>query len=487
MGRYKGKRLKRNAGIFRSPAQPAAVFPREEEPEVGIATDTLPAQPAAMPRPEEEPEVGIAADTLSAQPAAMSRPEEEPEAAGTAVGTLSAQPAAVPQHDEGPNAAEPAAGVSARIADFVLRLKKNRRFLIGLAIYAAILLAVSGFLQIRLWQFLKDSQAEMDRQTAEQEAQLAYEKALYRAPQLAFETWWSGFTADDWTDLWYAAAPNGLDARESVREYMAERFAPDAIEARKAAGFTEETPVYVLKSGEDSLARVTLSGSGLDWSVAQVELLIEGVHSVSVTAADSCRVFCNGKEMGGEFAQAAGSCFHYAPLEGRLEGAVTWVNYSAEGLLLEPELTVEPPEGYAALRTADGDYLLGLAGDTGAYTDRAVSFVRAYLYYYMSGQHSTRANMNNVLSYLTAGTQAYQEIRDTYSGVYWSIGYSSIDTSKTAAGDVLVWADNCFSVDVSYNADCQWEGAHVDYADAVMRVYFLRTDTGYMISNFETL
>ena len=131
--------------------------------------------------------------------------------------------------------------------------------------------------------------------------------------------------------------------------------------------------------------------------------------------------------------------------------------------------------------------MLGVGGDASADTDKAVEFVRAYLYYYMSGQRSTRANMNNVLSYLTAGTQAYQDISDTYSGVYWSVSYSNIDTSNTAAGDVLVWADNCFSVDVIYNADCTWEGEHVDYADATMRVYFLQAGQGYIISNFESI
>lgn len=548
MGRYKGKRLKQNTGIFGSaavarrdeepnaaatavdtlPAQSAAVPRSEEEPSAAEpAAYTLPAQPAAIPRLEEEPSTAepaavprhdegpnaaeaavdapstqsaavprleaepnaaeTAADTPSAQSAAVPRLEEDPNAAEPAVDAPSAQPAAVPWLDEDPNATESAAGVSARIADFVLRLKKHRRFLIGLAIYAAVLLAVSGVLQIRLWQFLKGSQAEMDREAAELAAQQAYEKALYRAPQMAFETWLSGRTADFWTDLWYDKASSGLDARESVRKYMAEHFAPDAMEACKAVGFTDEAPVYVLKSGEDSLARITMTGSELNWRVAEVELLIEGTHSVSITVADSCHVYCNGNEMGEEYAQAAESRFSYGPLEKRLKEAVTWVNYSTEGLLLEPVLTVEPPEGYGAIQTADGDYLLGLAGDTSAYTNRAVGFVKAYLYYYMSGQRSTRTNMNNVLSYLTAGTQAYRDISDTYSGVYWSVSYSNIDTSNTAAGDVLVWADNCFSVDVIYNADCTWEGEHVDYADATMRVYFLQAGQGYIISNFESI
>ena len=378
----------------------------------------------------------------------------------------------------------------ARTDNAAPRPKKSRWFLIALALYAVMLLAVSAYLQSSLWRFLENSQAEMDRQAAEQAAQAAqqaYEKALHQAPQRAFEDWRNGLTAGYWTDLWYAKAPNDLDAREAVQAFMAERFAPDVVKAYKAAGYTDETPVYVLKNGADSLARVTLAGSELNWSVSQVELLIEGSCSASVTVADRCHVYCNGRELGGEYTESAGSRFRYEPLKDRLEEAVTWVSYRVEGLLLEPELTVEPPEGCSLIQTEEGDYLLGLAGDAGTYTDTAVEFVRAYLYYYMSGWSNTQENLDRVLSYLTPGTQAYHDLSVTYDGMVWSTSFQSIDTSKTAAGTVFVWADNCFSVDVAYDADCKWAGKHMDYADAVMRIYFLQTAEGYAIDNFEIL
>lgn len=421
---------------------------------------------------DERLKQGTGADQSAAQCSTVCRDEEEPNTAETAIGTSS-------PCDEEPNATETVPSLSKA----AFRLQKNKWFLIGLTLYGVILLAVSGFLQISLWRYLRSSQAEMDRQAAEQ----AYEKALFQAPQLAFEAWQSELTADYWTDLWYAAAPNDLDERESVRRVMAERFAPDVIKAYKTAGFTNETPVYVLKNGEDSLARITLTGSELNWNVSEVELLIEGAFSASVTVADNCHVYCNGREIGEEYAEAAESLFHYKLLEDRLEGAVTWVTYRVEGLLLEPELTVEAPEGYRAIPTKEGDYLLSLTGDTSAYTDKAVNFVRSYLYYYMSGGANTLNNMNSVLSHLTYGTQAYQDIRDTYYGVVWNTVYSGIDTSNTTAGDVVVWADNCFSVDVTYDANYTLGGQYMDYADAAMRIYFLQTGRGYIISNFETL
>lgn len=359
-----------------------------------------------------------------------------------------------------------------------LRRKKKAQFRRGLIIYLAVLAVLFTGILAALWVYLANFQKQLD-------AEQAYETAVYRAPQLAFEAWYSQRTADDWTDLWYAQAPHSLDRRDQVYAYMAERFDPEGIEAYKAAEFTDKTPVYVLKRGDETLSRVTLSGSELDWSVSQVELLIKGSHSAAVWAADGCRVFCNGMELGGEYRQEDTDGLHDMPLADRLVNPVSLVCYTVDGLLLEPELTVEAPEGYGLTRMADGRYLPCLEGDTSAYTDKAVQFVRAYLNYYMSGLRDTWNNMYKALAYLTPGTQAYQDLSDTYRGVVWNTAYSDIDTSKTTAGDVAMWAENCYSVDVTYNADCTLNGVAVDYADATMRVYFLQTANGFIISNFE--
>lgn len=365
--------------------------------------------------------------------------------------------------------------------------KRSKWFPVFMLFYVLVLLIGSGYLQLRLWDHLGSSQAEMDRETAEDAAQKAHEKAVFQAPQLVFEDWKSGLTIDYWTDLWYDQAPIGLDIRDQVYAYMENHFAPDAIQAYKAAEFTQETPVYVLKNGEESLARVTLSGRELDWEVSEVELLFQGTYSASVTVPSECQVRCNDQPLGEDFSQPADSLMHYTLLNEQLEGPVTWVSYSVDGLLTEPELTVEPPEGYGLLPFGDNGYLLLMEGDNSAYTDKSVQFIKTDLEYYMNGARGAWSNMNRVLTLLRRGTQAYDETRQTYEGISWSTHYSNIDTSKTYAGDVIAWADNCFSVDVTYNADCTLRGDPVDYANATTRLYFLRDGDGYFISNFETL
>ena len=364
---------------------------------------------------------------------------------------------------------------------------KSKRFRIGLLIYLGVLAAICAALLIILWNALADSQAEFDRQAEELAAQQAHEEAIRRAPQLAFEAWQSRLNADYWTELWYEQSASDLDPREQVYTYMVERFAADAVKAYKSTDFTEAVPVYVLKNGDETLARITLSGSELNWSVSKVELMITGTKSATVLAADGFHVFCNGQELGSEYAGESVSFFRYTPLADQLVNPVTWTEYTVDNLLLEPELTAEAPDGYSFDRTPEGDHLLYLEGDISAYTEKSIAFVRAYLYYYMCGSFNTHENLANVLSYLTPGTQAYRNLNNSYDGVSWNNARSNIDTSKTYANDVIVWADNCYSVDVTYDADCTFRGVHEDYADATMRIYFLKTNSGFIINNFEIL
>lgn len=379
--------------------------------------------------------------------------------------------------------------------DAVPEKKKKGSFRKGLLTYvlvlAVIFLASLIVLWIALARFQKNKDAEKAAE-AEQNAIVLQEKqhaeAVRQAPQRAFEAWLASCTADDWTDLWYEKRPENIDGRDRVHAYMEERFGSDSVQAFRSLDYTDDAPAYVLKDGDEALARITLSGSDVNWAVSNVELELEGTKSASVEVAVGSKVFCNGTELGSEYAGETQSSFSYEPLRDQLVNPVSWTTYTVDGLLIEPELTVEPPEGCSVTKTAEGDYLLCLdSADAETYTTRAVSFVKAYLNYYMNGYNGTWGNLYAALAYLTPGTQAYTDLQDTYNGVVWNTAYGNIDISDTTASGVVIWADNCYSVDVTYDANCTHNGQAIDYADATMRIYFLQTDAGFVISNYETL
>ena len=373
--------------------------------------------------------------------------------------------------------------------------RKKGGFRKGLLTYvlvvAVIFLAALIVLWVALARFQKNKDAE-NAAEAEQNAIVLQEKqhaeAVRQAPQRAFEAWLASYTADDWTNLWYEKRPENIDGRDRVRAYMEERFGSGSVQAFRSLDYTDEAPAYVLKDGDETLAKITLSGSDVNWTVSDVELELEGTKSASVEVAVGSKVFCNGIELGSEYAGETQSNFSYEPLKDKLINPVSWTTYKVDGLLIEPELTAEPPAGCSVTKTAEGDFMLCLDGaDAEKYTTRAVSFVKAYLTYYMNGYNGTWGNLYAALAYLTPGTQAYTDLQDTYNGVVWNTAYGNIDVSNTTASGVVIWADNCYSVDVTYDANCTHNGQAIDYADATMRIYFLQTDAGFVISNYETL
>ena len=203
-----------------------------------------------------------------------------------------------------------------------------------------------------------------------------------------------------------------------------------------------------------------------------MELELEGTKSASVEVAVGSKVFCNGIELGSEYAGETQNNFSYEPLKDKLVNPVSWTTYKVDGLLIDPELTAESPEGCSVTKTAEGDFMLCLDGaEAEKYTTRAVNFVKAYLTYYMNGYNGTWGNLYAALAYLTPGTQAYTDLQDTYNGVVWNTAYGNIDVSDTTASGVVIWADNCYSVDVTYDANCTHNGQAIDYADATMRIF----------------
>ena len=387
-------------------------------------------------------------------------------------------------------------GPSAPEDDIVPEKKKKKNsFRKGLLTYvlvvAMIFLAALIVLWVALARFQKNKDAE-NAAEAERNAIVLQEKqhaeAVRQAPQRAFEAWLASYTADDWTNLWYEKRPENIDGRDRVRAYMEERFGSSSVQPFRSLDYTDEAPAYVLRDGDETLARITLSGSDVNWTVSNVELELEGTKSASVEVAVGSKVFCNGIELGSEYAGETQNNFSYEPLKDKLVNPVSWTTYKVDGLLIDPELTAEPPEGCSVTKTAEGDFMLCLDGaEAEKYTTRAVSFVKAYLTYYMNGYNGTWGNLYAALAYLTPGTQAYTDLQDTYNGVVWNTAYGNIDVSDTTASGVVIWADNCYSVDVTYDANCTHNGQAIDYADATMRIYFLQTDAGFVISNYETL
>lgn len=359
---------------------------------------------------------------------------------------------------------------------------KSSKFLLGLNIYSSLLLFVAGIALVVLWIFLSRYQQELDTAAAEEaarEAKAAYELAVSRAPQLAFEDYVAAADAQTWTDSWYAANPDNYDDPEQIRALMEERFSDPELEYWKAPDYSDESPRYVIKKGGEDLAYLTLSGSGLDWSVTETEVLLEGGEESSVVVPEGCTVLCNGREVKPS-AEAEPRLFDMEAYSDLIVDPVRWEGYTVVGKLSKPILKVEAPAGRKVSTAQDGTMFYVLSDDEAQeYQNRAERFIYALLFYYMNGNYNTSNNMWGALNHVASNSQAFKLIRDSYDGVIWDTYYPYVSYS-TEAGEVRVLASNCLMVDVAYHTEGTY-GEYTNVADGTYRVYFLDQGYGYGI------
>ncbi len=361
--------------------------------------------------------------------------------------------------------------------------KKRSKFAWGLNVYASLLVFVFGIGVIVLWLFLHGYQQDVDAEAArkaEQERRAAYELAVSRAPQLAFEDYISKANAETWTDAWYASHPSHYDDRAQILALMDERFSDEGVSYWKASDYTDETPRYVVRSGDETLAKLTLSGSGLDWAVTEVDVPLAGDEEASLLVPEGYTVRCNGHVLDPGSAEQETHLYDMEDYADLLVNPMHWETYTVHGLLSRPVLTAEAPLDSPIFTADDGTVFYVLSGEEAeTYQKRAENFIYALLRYYMMGNYNTRGNMWGALDHVMADSQAYKLILDSYDGVTWDTCYGNTSYEATA-GEVCILAENCLMVDVAYHAEGSAAG-YVNVADGTYRIYFLDLGRGYGI------
>jgi len=363
------------------------------------------------------------------------------------------------------------------------KTRKKSGFRRGLFIWVIILVVLIGCGVAYEWKALSEYQAKQDAAAAEAaaaEESKALALAEARAPQNAFTDFVNSASADYWTDIWYEQNPNSMDRESDVKAFMESKFESDAVKYWKSPEYSETTPAYVIKNDDTTIATVTVTGSGLDWNVANVELLVKGTKDASIQAPKDCKVFCNDTELDSSFSTKDDSYFELTDYSSSLKNPVEWVTYTVTGQLFEPEINVEASADKTMVTTEDGflSYVLS-AQSAQTYRDQAEALVKKVLYYYMQGGNNTNGNMWAVLNLLAKESQAYKLIYDSYNGVTWDTPYPNA-TYEVKASDVTIWADNCYSVDVSYHSEGTVSG-YTNVADGTYRVYFLDLGQGFAI------
>ena len=342
---------------------------------------------------------------------------------------------------------------------------RYRKFLLILVILCVIAFAAE-------WVVLKRFQGETETKT---------EEKPWVGSQKCFEDHVESLNADFWTDLWFSEHPECLDSRDDVKSIMEERLAPENVTYARAKDYTQDNPVYVLENEDGALVSVSVEkiGDG-DWKVKNTSFRMTGEKSATVTAPSGCTILCNGVELGTEYCTEEKEVFDLKNYSEILNNPNNLLSWEVSGQLTEPEFEIVCPDGTELSEDKDGTPVLILTENSDQYTQMAMKFFDLFNKYGLYGYYDIQANADAAAALCEENSQAYNAIYSAFSELNLAPCHSVYTTEKTVS-PVTLWADNAFSIDVTYDTETVYHGDEYDYFSGAYRIIMVDTGNGYKV------
>lgn len=137
------------------------------------------------------------------------------------------------------------------------------------------------------------------------------------------------------------------------------------------------------------------------------------------------------------------------------------VTYTLTELYALPELTATLGDA-ALVLTEDGENTLFVCGADETlketYTEQAIDFMNAYLYYTTQGYSNTRANLNAVKAHVANPSPLYTNLERSYIGYYY-ISPQKMTVEYMEVDNFIPYGENAFTCDLSYKITLKnWVG-----------------------------
>jgi len=116
-----------------------------------------------------------------------------------------------------------------------------------------------------------------------------------------------------------------------------------------------------------------------------------------------------------------------------------------------------------------------------AYTDKAIAFMNAYLYYTTQGYSHTRANLNAAKAHVAYPSPLYTNLERSYIGYYY-IAPQQMTVDYMEVDNFIPYGEDAFTCELSYKLTLKnWVGEAVD--ENTMRIAFARRGNTFLPVN----
>ena len=368
--------------------------------------------------------------------------------------------------------------------------RKSSAFAIGMILYVIIFLLIIMFMMHRLNLWLGEYEASQ--------------------PQYTIDGYVASLNSGFYTDMVRQHVDQIPVSAYETADSIAESLDIENIEAGKytwsknVVEFTEEKPVYYIRSGNAAIATVELKRVGgtehYDFPIWQtcpakslIEVATEPQYSLEVIVPDGASVMINGIAMPFEdmekgdqglvlddvakmYAQQPQSL--HASIDG-LYAAPKVQAYDSLGNILTP---IKVPDSTEAKQVFQFEPKAESAPDA-ALVSRVEAMMRAYIDYMANKDEALWTNLGVLDNYLVPNSSAYKKLHSITQDINWNNPYTARLDRALDVSNVRMYSENVCTVEVHY--DYQLTKNVVNDYVGDMRWTFIKTGAGWSASEFE--
>lgn len=261
--------------------------------------------------------------------------------------------------------------------------------------------------------------------------------------------------------------------------------------SRKSGEYTNETPVYMVKSENKNIAKVSLKEerkNGHGFSVWGIDKVIFGEfqnngNMVTITAPSQAVVTINGRTAEDDIVSERDTAIEL------LEGVKDYVElptntiYKVEGLMAKPEIKAELNGVQLVVSEEaglEGTYTISYPGDEQLLTEQSEYIKNINVEY---GKYIiNKGSLTRLKSYMIGNAKQYVSDIPAVWAFLWGKTYT-YEFKTNEISNFVKYSDDCFSCDVKFDLYVKWNTGDKTY-DTGMTYIFVKQEDKWYLADF---
>ena len=368
--------------------------------------------------------------------------------------------------------------------------RKPSAFRIGMALYIIIFLLITMFLMHRLNVYLREYEASR--------------------PQYTIDGYVAGLNKGFYSDMVRQHVDLIPVSKYETAETIAESLDIENLDAdtytwaKNPSAYTDEKPVYYIRSGESAIATVELKQVGgtetFDFPVWQacpaqslIEVASEPQYSLEVTVPDGASVMVNGIAIPYEEMDRSASVLELDNAALMYAQQPESLHVKIDGLYAAPKVQAYDSLGNLLTASKESDETeaeqvfrfepKAESAPDEELVSRIENMMRAYIDYMANKDEALWTNLGVLDTYLVPNSSAYSKLHGIAGDINWNNPYTARQDRALDVSNIRMYGENVCTAEVHY--DYQLTKNVVNDYVGDMRWTFVKTGNGWNAVEFE--